>query len=95
MGESFASRMAASLLKAVGLPELITHSQAAYESLAIELATNPQKLDAIKSKLITNLPSAPLYNTKLFTQYLESAYENMYRRYQNDLDPEHIVINTP
>ena len=92
MGESFASRMAASLLNAVRLPELITENQEAYESLAIELATNPQKLEAIKNKLVNNLPTSPLYNTKLFTQQIESAYQTMYQRYQNDLPPDHIKI---
>jgi len=89
MGESFASRMAASLLNAVRLPELITENQEAYESLAIELATNPQKLEAIKNKLVNNLPTSPLYNTKLFTQQIESAYQTMYQRNQNDLPPDH------
>jgi tetratricopeptide (TPR) repeat protein len=92
MGESFASRMAGSLLHAVGLPELITTNQETYESLAIKFATNPQKLEAIKTKLINNLPNSPLYNTKLFTEHLESAYATMYQRHQNDLSSEHIKI---
>ena len=92
MGQSFASRIAASLLNSVGLPELITNSQQAYELLAIELAISPQKLDAIKGKLLKNLPSSPLYNTKLFTHNLESAYKTMYQRYQEGLAPDHIKI---
>ena len=51
MGESFASRVAASLLNAIGIPELVTQTQAEFEALAIELATNPTKLKAIKDKL--------------------------------------------
>ena len=66
VGKSFASRVAASLLNAVGLPELITTTQQEYEALAIDLATNPKKLKAIKDKLAKNLPSAPLYDTPLF-----------------------------
>ena len=92
MGESFASRVAASLLNAVGLPELITTNQNAYESLAIELATQPNKLGAIRNKLVNNLPSSPLFNPKLFTEHLESAYQVMYQRYQDDLPPDHIKI---
>ena len=92
MGKSFASRMAASLLNAVELPELITTDHEAYEALAIELATSPQKLDAIKRKLLNNLTSTPLFNTKLFTQHIESAYQEMYKRYQEGLAPEHILI---
>jgi len=92
IGISFASRVAASLLNAVNLPELITTSQEQYESLAIELATNPEKLKVIKDKLVDNLPTAPLYDTPLFTRHLESAYLSMYDRYQNGLDPDHIYV---
>jgi predicted O-linked N-acetylglucosamine transferase (SPINDLY family) len=90
IGHAFASRVAASLLNAVNLPELITTTQEQYESLAIELAMHPEKLKAIKDKLTSNLPTAPLYDTPLFTKHLESAYLSMYDRYQQGLDPEHI-----
>jgi len=92
IGNSFASRVAASLLKAVNLPELITTTQEEYESLAIELATNPEQLRIIKEKLVDNLPAAPLYDTPLFAQHLESAYVSMYERYQQKLDPDHIYV---
>jgi predicted O-linked N-acetylglucosamine transferase (SPINDLY family) len=92
IGSSFASRMAASLLKAVNLPELITTTQEQYESLAIELATNPEQLRIIKDKLVDNLPAAPLYDTPLFARHLESAYVSMYERYQKGLDPDHIYV---
>ena len=92
MGESFASRMAASLLKAIGLPELITTSASAYEALAIELANKPHQLQAIKNKLQTNLPNSLLYNTPLFTEHIELAYKKMYQRSQQGLLPDHIVI---
>ena len=78
--------------KIIGGNFTITTNQDAYEALAIELATSPQKLDAIKSKLLNNLPSAPLYNTKLFTKHIESAYQAIYQRYLDDLCPEHIYI---
>ena len=92
MGNSFVSRMGASILNAINLPELITTTQEEYESLAIELATNPEKLQIIKDKLVNNLPTAPLYDTPLFTQHLESAYLTMYDRYQQGLDPDHIYV---
>ena len=92
VGNSFASRVAASLLNAVNLPELITTTQEQYESLAIQLATHPEKLKIIKDKLINNLPTAPLYDTPLFTQQLESAYLTMYERYQQGLDPDYIYV---
>ena len=92
MGNSFVSRMGASILNAINLPELITTTQEEYESLAIELATNPEKLKIIKDKLVNNLPTAPLYDTPLFTQHLEAAYLTMYDRYQQGLDPDHIYV---
>jgi len=92
LGKSFASRVAASLLNAVGLPELITTSQKEYEALAIELATNPKKLKAIKDKLAKNLPSAPLYDTPAFTKHLESAYKTMFNKYYEGLEPDHIYV---
>jgi predicted O-linked N-acetylglucosamine transferase (SPINDLY family) len=93
MGNSFASRMAASLLKAIDLPELITTNQSAYEDRAIELANNPQQLAEIKQKLARNRDSTPLFDTPLFTKNLESAYTTIYQRYQADLTPDDITIN--
>ena len=92
MGNSFVSREAASVMNAVNLPELITTTQEQYESLAIELATNPEKLKIIKDKLVDNLPTAPLYDTPLFARHLESAYLTMYDRYQQGLEPDHIYV---
>ena len=92
IGHSFASRMGASVISALNLPELITTTEEEYESLAIELATDPVKLKIIKDKLVSNLPTAPLYNTSLFTRHLESAYSIMYDRYQRGLDPDHIYV---
>jgi len=92
MGESFASRVAASLLYAINLPELVTTSQAEYELLAIELATNPLKLNSIKQKLTKNRLTTPLFNAQLFTKNLEATYMQMYERDMADLPPEHITI---
>jgi len=93
MGKSFASRVAASLLNAVGLPELITNTQEEYETLAIELAMNPKKLADIKEKLAVNRLTTPLFDTPLFTKNLEAAYIQIYERYQSDLKPDHIFID--
>ena len=84
-GESFTSRVAASLLNAIRLPELITSSQEEYEALAIELATNPEKLGEIRHKLEQNRLTTPLFDTPLFTRNLEELYRMMYERYQNEL----------
>jgi predicted O-linked N-acetylglucosamine transferase (SPINDLY family) len=93
MGESFASRVAASLLNAIGLPELITNSQEQYEALAIELAFNPEKLGIIKQRLDKNRLTSPLFDTDLLTKHLEAAYTQMYERYHAGLPPEHFHVN--
>jgi predicted O-linked N-acetylglucosamine transferase (SPINDLY family) len=84
--------VAASLLNAIGLPELITNTQEEYEALAIELAMNPQKLADIKLRLVRNRLTAPLFDTPLFTKNLEAAYIKMMERYQVDSQPDHIII---
>jgi len=92
MGQSFASRMAASILNAVGLPELITNTQEKYESLAIELAMNPKKLTEIKYKLETIRLTAPLFDTPLFTKNLETVYIKMMDRYHANMEPDYISV---
>jgi len=92
IGQSFARRVGASLLRAIDLPELITRSQEEYESLAIELATNSEKLKELKERLKSNLTTKPLFNTPLFARHIEAAYTKIYERYQANLDPDHIYI---
>jgi protein O-GlcNAc transferase len=92
MGQSFASRVAASLLNAIGLPELITTTPAQYEAKAIALAQQTDTLAAIKAKLAQQRLTAPLFDTPLFTQHLESAYQQMMERYQAGLEPEDLTI---
>ena len=74
LGQSFASRVAASLLTAIGLPELITATPKDYEELAIDLATNPPKLAAIRNKLMANRFTCPLFNAPLFAKNIEAIY---------------------
>ena len=92
IGQSYQARMGASILTSVNLPELITNTPKEYEALAIELATHPEKLKAIKDKLADNLPTAPLFDTKRFTKNIESAYTQMYERSQQGLEPDHIYV---
>jgi predicted O-linked N-acetylglucosamine transferase (SPINDLY family) len=92
MAETFSGRVAASLLRAIGLPELVTATLEDYERLAVDLALNPQKLAQLKDKLSSNRSTAPLFNTKLFTQHLEAAYATMFDRYCAGLKPDHIQI---
>jgi predicted O-linked N-acetylglucosamine transferase (SPINDLY family) len=93
MGESFASRLAASLLNALELTELITTTQGQYESTAIELATNPERLEAIKNKLERNRRNTALFDTPRFTKNIEAAYLQIYERYNANLPPDHIYID--
>jgi len=84
--------VAASLLRAIDLPELITHSREEYEALAIELASHPHKLATIKQKLAENRLTTPLFDTPLFTKHLEAAYTQMMERYWAELAPEYIEL---
>jgi predicted O-linked N-acetylglucosamine transferase (SPINDLY family) len=92
IGETYVGRVAASLLNAVGLPELVTHSSAEYIDLAIEIANHPEISRAMKAKLAENRLSTPLFDTKLVTRQIESAFTAMYERYQAGLRPDTIVV---
>ena len=92
LGETFAGRVAASLLNAVGLPELIAKDQDEYESMAIKLATNSDQLKILAIRLEENRLSNPLFNTRLITRHIESAYSMIHDRHQSDLAPEHIYV---
>jgi predicted O-linked N-acetylglucosamine transferase (SPINDLY family) len=89
-GEAFASRIAASLLSAIGVPELITSTQQQYEQLAIELALNPQRLARIRTRIQDNRLTSPLFDTPQFARNLEAAYTAIHDRYQAGLPPDHI-----
>src|SRR5215831_9854217 len=79
-GRSFASRVAASALTAVGLPELITHTLEEYEAKALGLLREPQKLQELREKLARERLGSPLFDTARFTRQLESAYLAMHER---------------
>jgi len=92
LGKGFASRVAGSLLTAVGLPELITTTVDDYERRALELATQPQQLAEIRVRLARNLNTAPLFDTALFAKHIESAYTHMVRHLNEGLEPEHFYV---
>jgi predicted O-linked N-acetylglucosamine transferase (SPINDLY family) len=91
-GEAFASRIAASLLAAIGVPELITSTQQQYEQLAIELASNPQRLAGIRTRIQDNRLTSPLFDTPRFARNLEAAYTAIHGRYLAGLSPDHIRL---
>jgi predicted O-linked N-acetylglucosamine transferase (SPINDLY family) len=92
VGETFAARMAASLLSAIELPDLITNGFEEYEALAIELGMNGQKMIKIRDRLSSNRLTKPLFNTPLFTRHLEAAYKQMYEKSANGLPPADLWV---
>jgi predicted O-linked N-acetylglucosamine transferase (SPINDLY family) len=77
-GQTFASRVAGSLLRAVGLPELVTTSHAEYEALALTLARNPEQCRGVREKLQERRLNSALFDSARFTRHLEEAYEAMW-----------------
>lgn len=92
LGETFAGRVAASLLDNIYLPELIAATPDDYERLAIEFATKPDILAGIMRMLHDNRLTTPLFDTSLFTGNIEAAYAEMYRRHRAGLSPGHIAV---
>ena len=91
-GKSYTSRMAGSLLNAIGLPELITTTDEEYESLALDLAQNREKLNRIRNTLLRNLKTHPLFDTERYTRNLELGFEIAYDFHWQGKGPEHIIV---
>ncbi len=91
MGKSFASRVAASLIFAAGLPELVVETNEAYVLLAVELARAPDKLEGFRSRLLTSYRRVPLFDSVKFTKNLENLYTQMYAKSQSSLPPSEIT----
>ena len=91
-GTAFPGRVAASLLSAMGLPELITENFPDYEELAVRLATNPQELAAIRAKLAANRLTQPLFDTARFTRHIESAFATIYDAHQAGIPPQAFAV---
>src|SRR5262249_19594976 len=88
MGKAFAGRVTASLLNAIGLPELVTSNMADYEALALTLAGDPARLRNIKAKLARNRETDPLFDTDRFRRGIEAAYTKMWEIWQTGATPE-------
>jgi protein O-GlcNAc transferase len=92
IGNTFAGRVAASLLRAAGLPELVTETTEDYEALALALSQDPARLRAIRQKLAAGRDTCALFDTPRFTRGLEAAYRAMWDRHLAGLPPAHIAI---
>jgi predicted O-linked N-acetylglucosamine transferase (SPINDLY family) len=91
-GRSFAARVAASLLTAVGLTELISSSLEEYELKAITMALERAKLSQIRQQLSGSLGSSPLFDSKSFTKSIEVAFEKMWKLHLDGRGPEHLYV---
>lgn len=92
IGDTFAGRMAASLLRAAGMDELITSSVEGYQSMALHLAHHPDALGALRAKLAANRDRCALFDTARTTRHIEAAYVEMVRRLDAGLPPAHLDI---
>jgi len=91
-GSSFAARVASSLLKAVGLPELVTTSLADYEALALRLATDPRLIGELRARLAANRLTHPLFDTSRFCRHIEAAYATMWETWQRGEAPQSFAV---
>jgi predicted O-linked N-acetylglucosamine transferase (SPINDLY family) len=92
-GDSFAGRMGASLVTAVGLAELATRSLDEYEAVAARLATAPAEMQAIRQKLRANLPHCPLFDADRRRRHIEAAYGSMWDIWQRGEDPRSFSVD--
>jgi predicted O-linked N-acetylglucosamine transferase (SPINDLY family) len=94
-GSHFASRVSASILTAMGLPELITEDMIRFEDLAVQLAKDPERLKALRERIAVNRRTAPLFDTARFARNLERAYRIMWDLYRAGEAPRPITIGEP
>jgi protein O-GlcNAc transferase len=91
-GTAFPGRVAASLLNAVGLPELIAETMPNYEALAVRLAREPALMEALKKKLAIQRNSFPLFDTNLFCRNIEAAYNTIWQRWSSGLPAKGFAV---
>jgi protein O-GlcNAc transferase len=86
-GDTFASRVAGSLLRAIGLPELVTRSLTEYEAMALRLACDGDRLAALRARLARNKWTHPLFDTGRFARNIEAAYWQMWEAWRSGRPP--------
>jgi len=91
-GEAFVGRVAGSLLQAIGLPELVTHTLQDYEALALRLATEPELLAGLRRRLQANRRSAPLFDAERYVANIEAAYAHMAARAASGQAPRAFAV---
>ena len=92
VGHTFAGRVAASLLNAICLPDLVVSDVAGYVELAISLASDPERLAEVRRKLAADRLRSPLFDTTLLARHLEEAFSTMHGRFRAGLPPEHFHV---
>jgi protein O-GlcNAc transferase len=92
-GATFAGRVAASLLQAMGAPELITNSPAEYEQRALYLASHPDELADLRHKLALNRETSPLFDTPRFARHLEAAFQRMWALWASGEEPQAFSVS--
>lgn len=92
LGKTFVGRMAASMLHAIGLPELAAGSLSDYEALASTIATDPEFCASLKGKLARNHETSPLFDTARVARHIEAAYEAMSQAYRHGRPPERLEV---
>jgi predicted O-linked N-acetylglucosamine transferase (SPINDLY family) len=93
-GKTFAGRVAASLLHAIGLDELVTASLAEYEALAVKLATDRVLLETVRAKLAAHRLTHALFDTDRFRRHIESAFMTMHECHQRGEPPAHFLVSS-
>ena len=93
LGSTFAGRVAASQLRAVGLAELVTESLPDYEAVALKIATDPALCRSLKDRLARERKTGPLFDTRRFTTNIETAYTTMWRRLQRGEAPQSFAVD--
>ena len=92
LGDAFAGRVAASLLRAAGVPELATGNLDDYHALALKLAREPALLAGTKAKIIANRDTCPLFDTVRLARHIEAAYMTMWERWQRGEPPANFAV---
>jgi predicted O-linked N-acetylglucosamine transferase (SPINDLY family) len=91
-GESFASRVSASLLSSMNMKELITYSEKEYEDLAVKISNDNKKILEIKQRLTIEKGNTTLFNSQLYTENIELAYLEIWNNFRKGLEPKNVYI---